>query len=183
MCTINGADIVCATDGSAALGAECGASACSAGGLCLGDASGGYCAQFCGEDSECGGALVCGVRLNDGSGGTIPNVELCSSSCDPATAVGCPTGLGCALGREADGLERFFFMCFPAGNAIEGAACTSAATCAPGYGCYNNGTADVCFKNCNVNTLSCPGGQTCFALNDEAAVPVNVNGYALGVCQ
>jgi hypothetical protein len=182
-CTINGTTIACGADGTEAIGAACGASDCSAGGLCLGDAGGGYCAQFCDEDAECGGALVCGVGLNDGSGGTIPDVALCSSNCDPATVAGCPAGLGCVLGREADGLERFFFMCFPAGTGVDGAACTSAASCAPGYGCYNNGTADVCLKNCNVNTPACTGIQTCYALNDENQLPVNVNGYPMGACQ
>ena len=31
--------------------------------------------------------------------------------------------------------------------------------------------------------VTCVGGQTCFALNDQSGAPVNVNGYALGVCQ
>jgi len=181
-CTISGsAEIACGPDGTEAIGAPCGAADCAAGGICLGSATVGYCAQFCDEDSECG-ANICTVQLNDGAGGTIPEVALCSSNCDPSTASGCPAGLGCVLGQEATGLQRFFFMCFAAGNNLEGEACTTAADCAVGYGCYNNGTIDACFKNCNVNTPAC-GIQTCFALNDQNMQPVFVNGYALGVCQ
>ncbi len=183
-CTINGsADIVCGNDGTEAIGAECGASDCAAGGICLGSSTVGYCAQFCDADAECGGTKICSVRLNDGSGGTIPDVALCSSSCDPATASGCPSPLGCVLGREADGAKRFFFMCFASGAGTEGAACTTAADCLVGYGCYNNGTNDVCYKNCNVSAPVCPGAQGCFALNDDLAQPVIVNGYSVGVCQ
>ena len=183
-CTIDGnADIVCSADGTEPLAAACGASDCAAGGICLGDVSVGYCAQFCDEDAECGGTNICAVELNDGSGGTIPDVALCSSSCDPSTASGCPTDLGCVLGREADGAKRFFFMCFASGSGIDGAACTTAADCAVGYGCYNNGTNDACYKNCNVNAPSCSGIQSCYALNDDLAQPVVVNGYPIGVCQ
>lgn len=183
-CTINGsADIACAADGTEPIAAECGAADCAAGGICLGEAAVGYCAQFCDQDAQCGGSNICAVQLNDGAGGTIEDVAMCSSNCDPSTASGCPAGLGCVLGREADGAQRFFFMCFAAGTAVDGAACTGPATCAPGYGCYNNGTADVCLKNCNVNTPACTGIQTCYPLNDENQIPVNVNGYPMGACQ
>ncbi len=183
-CTIvGGGDIGCDDDGTAALGAACNASNdCAAGGLCLGNLTSGYCAQFCDQDLECDQG-ICVVQLGDGAGGTIPGVQLCSSTCDPATAAGCPAGLGCALGQESTGPMRYFFMCFGAGNLGNGQACTGTADCAPGFGCYNNGTNDACYKNCNVTTQNCTGIQTCLALNDQNGMPVVVDGYPLGVCQ
>src|SRR4029434_8756617 len=80
-------------------------------------------------------------------------------------------------------LGRFFFMCYPGGLGTDGAPCDSVGDCAIGYGGYANGTSDVCFKNCNVQTGACPSLQLCFALTDASDNPVIVDGYELGVCQ
>lgn len=184
MCSIDGSgDRGCVEEGSVAMGAACGANGdCLAGGICLGDAEGGYCGEFCEVDGDCA-PQICGVKLGDGAGGELPGVTLCSSGCDPASSAGCPAGMGCVLGREGAGAERFFFMCFPAGTATDGALCATADVCAPGYGCYDNGTDTACYRNCDVDNDLCPGAQLCYALNDENAAPVVVDGYSLGVCQ
>lgn len=182
-CTLDGTGArACDADGTAPPGAACSAgNDCAAGAICLGGASAGYCGEFCAADADCG-ANICAVQLGDGAGGVLPDVTLCSSSCDPGSAVGCPAGLGCVLGQESAGQQRFFFMCFEAGSVGEGGVCASAADCQVGFGCYNNGTNNVCFRNCNVATQNCPG-QTCFALNDQNMLPVVVGSYQVGVCQ
>jgi hypothetical protein len=181
-CTLdNAGDRLCVEDGTAAPNAMCDANQdCAAGAICLGEAALGYCAPFCDQDSECDGTNICAVQLGDGSGGTIPNVTMCSSSCNLANASGCPSGLGCVLGQESAGQQRFFTMCFAAGNATSG-SCANPGVCAPGYGCYNDGTSDVCIQNCNVNAPICASG-TCLAINDGNGQPVVVNGFALGAC-
>lgn len=181
-CTIDGGgDRLCVEDGTAAPAAQCDASEdCASGSICLGEADVGYCAPFCEQDPDCSGTNICAVKLGDGNGGTIPNVTMCSSACNLANASGCPLGLGCVLGQEAAGQERFFTMCFASGTAT-GGNCASPAVCAPGYGCYNDGTNDVCIQNCNVNSPACASG-TCLAINDGNGQPIVVNGFALGAC-
>lgn len=182
-CTIDAqGDRSCVADGTEPSGAQCTAGAdCAAGGICLGGASVGYCASFCAVDGDCG-QNICAVKLGDGLGGTIDGVTMCSSSCDPGSGTGCPGGLGCVVGQEAAGAMRFFFMCFEAGAVGAGGVCTTAADCQAGFGCYNNGTNNVCYKNCNVASPNCPG-QTCYALTDQNMNPVVVGNYQLGVCQ
>jgi hypothetical protein len=181
-CTLdNDGGRLCVEEGTAAPNAQCGANQdCVAGSICLGESSVGYCAPFCDVDTDCGSPTICALELGDGQGGTIPDVTMCSSTCNLANASGCPSGLGCVLAQEADGLERFFTMCFAAGTATSG-ACPDPGVCAPGFGCYNNGTADVCIQNCNVNAPVC-GAGTCVPINDANGQPIVVNGFAVGAC-
>ena len=181
-CTLDAAgERACGPSGTAAFNAECGATDCVEGAICLGEASVGYCAPFCAADTDCDGTNICAVKLGDGNGGTIPNVSMCSSSCNLASAAGCPTGLGCILAREDAGAERFFTMCFAAGTATSGSCANNPGICAPGYGCYNDGTGDKCFQNCNVASPQCNTG-TCGPIQDELMQQVTVNGFSLGAC-
>ncbi len=182
-CTLNGSgDRACGPAGTAAVAAQCDANQdCAPGAICLGEASVGYCAPFCEADTDCTGGTICGVLLNDGMGGVLEDVAMCSSACNLVTAAGCPSGLGCILAREADGLQRWFSMCFAAQSGTTGAACPTPDLCAPGYGCYNTGMTDQCFQNCDVNNPQCDAG-TCVPIQDDLMQNIVLGGISLGAC-
>lgn len=182
-CTLDTAgERACGPAGTAAVAAQCDANQdCAPGAICLGEANVGYCAPFCDADTDCTGGTICAVKLGDGAGGVIDGVSMCSSTCNLATASGCPTGLGCILANEADGQQRFFTMCFAAANGTTGAACPTPDVCAPGYGCYNTGTSDQCFQNCDVNAPQCTTG-TCVPIQDENMQNIVINGVSIGAC-
>lgn len=182
-CTIDAdGDRGCVAAGTAAFAAQCDANQdCVAGAICLGEAAVGYCAEFCDADTDCSGGNICAVHLGDGAGGVLPDVSMCSSTCNLATASGCPSGLGCILAREGDGQQRFFTMCFAALAGTTGTACPTPDVCAPGYGCYNTGMADQCFQNCDVNAPSCITG-TCVPIQDENMQNIVLNGVSIGAC-
>lgn len=181
-CTLDAAgDRTCGPSGTAAFYAECGIGDCVEGAICLGEASVGYCVPFCAADTDCEGTNICASRLADGNGEVIPNVSLCSSTCNLATSVGCPDGLGCKWFREEAGAERFFTACFEAGNATSGSCANNPGVCAPGYDCYNDGIGDKCFQNCDVASPVCNTG-TCVPIQDELMQQVTVNGFSIGAC-
>jgi len=185
-CTMSATGVKsCKTSGDVPTGGGCSiVDKCMPGGICLGGANYGYCAQFCDEDDQCPGNEICALHLNDGMGGSVPGAAMCSTGCDPGNGAGCPMGMTCVVGQEQEAPMRFFFFCAEAGAGTDGAACPNGqANCAIGYGCYNDGVSDVCFKNCNVNNDQCPGIQFCNALQSQSGQPITVNGYTIGVCQ
>src|SRR5207249_9846968 len=126
------------------------------------------CDKFCETDADCtapGG--LCLLTLNDGMGGSIPDVTLCTENCDPTTNMGCIAGTGCQLEQELMGQMRFLTQCTPIGQKTQGQSCDPMQwECAATYGCFNTGV-DVCLKYCNVNAPSCPANTVCGALGDQ----------------
>jgi hypothetical protein len=176
-------------EGAVAWGQSCGAGAeCAPGLLCvLTDPTPptvSTCAKFCEVDGDCtapGGLCILG--LNDGSGGLIPDVLLCTEDCSPVTNVGCPiAGTACQLGKEQDGLGRLFTRCGPAGAGTQNAACATTDDCAAGYGCITpQGSNAVCLRWCNVAQPSCPGITTCVPLTIDGA-NVQIGAVQYGAC-
>jgi hypothetical protein len=170
------ASVACVQGGTDGVGQQCGTSAtdlCAPGGTCVtaSVATGlAICDKFCDTDANCtapGG--LCIIQLNDGTGGSIPNVTLCSANCDPSTNVGCSApGSSCQLLQESSGLMRTLTDCRGAGTKTYMAACDPTLDeCAATYGCFNIGTVampqDVCLKYCKYPNGNC-GAQTCLDL-------------------
>jgi hypothetical protein len=167
------------------LGEECGTSSadqCAPGMTCVGVGTGsiGVCDKFCTLDSDCSGSgpgAICIIQLSDGTPtGSIPNVTLCTASCNPITNAGCPVaGTSCQLLQETAGQMRDLTDCQGAGTKTAMAACDpSLFECAPGLGCFNTGST-VCLKYCNASTGVCPGSQSCVPL-------ATLGGISYGVC-
>jgi hypothetical protein len=187
-CTVDGTGTrSCVPEGGAAWGGECGAEDCQAGSLCIlkkDVPAVSTCAKFCADDSDCqapGG--LCVFTLNDGSGGTVPGVILCSDNCDPITNTGCPVaGTSCYLGQEQAGQQRFFTYCYGAGSGTQLASCPNGDECATTYGCFNTGSSDQCLKWCNVNQPSCPGATSCQMLTDANGASIVIGNITYGAC-
>ncbi|MDI3289770.1 hypothetical protein [Polyangium sp. 15x6] len=186
MCDIDGTgERACVPAGSAPIGALCGIdNDCAAGGICLATTPTiSTCGEFCSTDAQCtapGG--LCVIKLNDGSGGQVPGVTLCSENCNATTNVGCAAGTACTFGREAAGQMRLYTTCREAGSGTQNSACTDDTDCAATYGCFNTGT-DECLKYCNVNAPSCPSGTTCTPITiGNDAVEVIIGNVTYGAC-
>jgi hypothetical protein len=156
---------------------------CAAGYVCLGGTVGASCKRYCASDDQCaGGGGICVIEVT--SGGTpIPGVKVCSPSCDPFTASGCPAGWAC--GAFSDSQEhRNFTWCDVPGTGTNNAACTDDGQCAAGYTCVNVGGATKCKKYCDKGdgNPGCAALQTCVGLVDAAGAPLIVAGVTYGVC-
>jgi hypothetical protein len=188
MCTVSGTgQRSCIPEGTVAWGDPCGgANQCVPGMLCLtiDPPNGSFCGKFCAADSDCeapGG--ICFYKLDDGNGGDVPDVTLCTENCDPISNSGCTVAsTACQVASEADGLQRIFTVCAPAGTATQGALCPIGDECAPSYGCFLTPTA-TCLKWCVVGVAGgCPGGTACNELQNGNGDPLNINGIQYGAC-
>jgi hypothetical protein len=185
-CTINGSgDRVCAAAGSAMPGAGCNAqNPCAAGSLCAGYGPGlDSCQKFCAADTDCeapGG--LCAITLNDGMGGTLPDVTLCSTDCSFVTNTGCSVaGTSCQLGIR--NMTDPFTLCAPSGTGVQQTACVDSSGCAPGFICLTTSAMDErCFQWCDVNSPTCPGGLICQGLEISAGVPLVIGTTVYGAC-
>lgn len=182
-CYLSGGSRLCTTAGSTAIGATCsGLFSCVPGGICINVARSGtavnMCNRFCNADSDCAGGL-CIYTLDDGAGGSVPGVTICSTSCNPVTRTGCPSGTACTIFRESMGAMRFFSDCMaPVGAGGQGSACTDQEDCQAGFGCV--GMPGQCLQWCTgVGTRgTCPLGLLCYGFT----TPITVGGTTYGVC-
>jgi hypothetical protein len=159
---------------------------CAAGGVCVQasmTSSVSLCDKFCTADTDCvapGG--LCLLQLSDGSGGSIPNVKLCTANCSPITNVGCSVpGTSCQLLQESTGAMRLLTDCRGAGSKTHLATCDPMLDdCAPKFGCFNIGTQTspqyACLQYCNYGSPACPSGQSCLDLG------VSLGGTEFGAC-
>ncbi len=180
-CYLSGANRVCGTPGPEATGQACsGATACQAGNLCLGSAGAGFCARFCNTDAECSGAgSLCLLQVDDGTGTAVPGVTLCTGSCSPASGIGCPSTMGCAIFEESMGAMRTFTGCRAAGTTREGSACTQSEDCVPGTFCGGATGSQQCYRWCTLPRGSeCTGIASC----NSFTTPALVGGVEYGFC-
>jgi len=175
---------ICGTPGPETEGRACsGTTACQPGLLCISLASTGFCSRFCSTDADCtgGAGSLCILTLDDGSGGALPGVKLCTQQCDPTSLSpsGCPSGLGCALYEETEAPMRLFTGCRPAGTAGTGASCTNTDDCATGHFCADPaGLGDECVRYCRYPGGGCGSGQVC----NDFSEPIVVGGVEYGFC-
>jgi hypothetical protein len=169
----------CASAGTASTGQACtGVAGCRAGDLCINIHPSGttnVCSHFCASDTGCAGGL-CIVTLNDGAGGTLPGVTLCTHVCDPVTPSGCPAGSFCGIFQETAGAMRLLTDCgAPAGVGGQGATCTDDTDCQNGFGCVGG----ACLHWCRYPAgTGCAIGYTCYPF----MTPVIIRGVQYGVC-
>lgn len=184
-CSIVGTTIKCVAEGTVPWGGACsGANKCEPVTLCVNtSAPGSTCAKFCADDDDCqapGG--LCILHLNDGMGGSIPDVALCTENCDPSTNAGCPiAGASCQLGQEQDGQMRWLTFCDGSGAKTDLQTCDPMVNdCAPTFGCFNiaqpgDPEDDVCLKYCKVGGAPCPNFALCQSIGQ-------VGNNDFGVC-
>lgn len=184
-CYLNGPSRTCATAGSASEGSTCSSfNACVPGQVCLNIARSGsavsQCSRFCGTDADCAGeGAICIYTLDDGTGGSIPGVRVCSRGCDPVTSAGCSSSASCQIYQENTGERRFFTDCTaPAGPGGQGASCTTEAECRRGFACA--GTPGTCLRYCTApgTTSGCGAFEACFGFT----TPLRVGSTEYGVC-
>lgn len=172
----------CARAGAAGEGQACGAGDnCQPGHLCVGATGSAFCSRFCETDADCTGGVdsICLFTLNDGAGGSVPGVKLCTNDCNPVTSAGCPSGMGCGLYQEQEGLMRDFTSCRDAGSSTTYQPCASSDDCAPGHFCGDAGAGNECIRFCRL-----PGGTECSsfeACNPFDPAPI-IDGAELGFC-
>lgn len=186
-CNLSGGMRACTTAGATPVGSTCsGAFSCVPGSICINvsqdtTAPASMCNRFCDTDSDCAGG-VCIYTLDDGAGGAIPDVTVCSTPCDPIDGSGCTADTRCSIFRETMGSMRFFTDCSaPIGTGGQGAACADSTDCRRGFGCA--GSPGECLQWCDGVGFSgilggCPTGLTCYGFTPAIAIA----GTTYGVC-
>ncbi len=178
--------VACIDEGTVGGGQACnGAADCAAGFVCVQiSTAASACSKFCDSDADCaapGG--LCIIQLNDGKGGSIPNVTLCTDNCDVTTNAGCVPGAGCQLGREQTGQMRWLTFCGGTGTKGKNQVCDPMLEeCLPGFGCFSTGTSDICLQYCNVNGSTCPNFGACSPLQDQSGSSIFIGSIQVGVC-
>ncbi len=154
---------------------------CDAGYVCLGDASGRSCKEYCDAASDCDAPRgQCVIQLNDGTN-DIPGAVVCSSNCDPAvtTNASCPSTWACDLFTATfETVDHDIADCRPVGTAVQGQTCSATVACAAGFTCVNTGSL-VCARICKRPAgTECTGGTTC----QDFTPVLTVGGQDYGVC-
>lgn len=150
---------------------------CAAGYTCVDDPAGeASCMRYCAGEPDCAGpGSTCSVELDDGAGDPVPGVTLCTQSCNPVTANGCPPTWGCQPSRT-------FTRCRPSGPGEHLDACTGDDDCAVGFSCVDTGTlGTVCLRSCRVGLLgpcAAISGTSCVGYAD----PIVIGGIEYGAC-
>lgn len=190
-CTISAGAVGCGQAGTKGEGQACGTSTtdlCQAGFVCVtASAAASQCLEFCNDDADCtspGG--LCLLQLDDGMGGSIANVTICTPNCSLFNNTGCPTGSACELRQESMGQKRWLTLCGEAGTKTQGQPCDQMieGDCAPTYTCIDpDGFGTVCLKYCDESSpTSCPGGLLCYGLQDQSSQPILLGSTPIGVC-
>jgi cysteine-rich repeat protein len=140
---------------------------CAAGFTCVSqDANTSSCMKFCNIDSQCPGVGArCLIGLTDENGDPIPDVEVCSNSCNPVAQTGCPNGLGC-LPFDMTGGD--FTDCLDMGTRLDGQSCSDHQDCLEGSLCVDEpGGGSTCHAMCDLDGPDfCPGSQVCTGFVD-----------------
>lgn len=180
-CYLGATSTMCAPAGTATSGSCSSSNGCERGYACVGPTdTSTACERVCCADANCDPGEVCNP-IGDGSGNPLPNgIGTChrNTACTPIPNSGCTGTQQCIL-TMADGTTD----CHSSGAVAEGGNC-SAASCAPGLGCYTVTMAGAdaggpppgrCFRYCRTamgNADCTMSGTTCMAFST-----------AIGLCQ
>lgn len=182
-CYLSGVTRACSAAGSSPEGGACPTvTSCAPGLVCLDIARSGparnQCNRFCDTDADCTGGALCAYTLNDGTGGDIPGVRVCTRACNPLSGAGCVAGAKCTIFRESMGAMRYYTDCTaPVGAGGQFAACTSDEQCQSGFACV----ANECLRWCTqlgVAPGGCSAGLRCYGFT----TPIVVGAVQYGVC-
>lgn len=134
------------------------------------------CKRFCDSDADCTGGVgsVCLAEL-----GTTGQ-QVCTSSCEPASQLGCPANSFCGIFTEMGTGRRLTDCSGPVGAGGQGAICTGSEDCQKGFTCANPGTGNQCMRWCRRSPAGgeCGFGETCIGF-DPALV---FNSTEYGAC-
>lgn len=172
----------CVTGGSVTLGRPCQVTGdCMAGLTCVWGACRPYCKTPLSKCSV-GGTGLCVSYLDD-AGKPIPNLNICTLSCDPREPSGvCGTN---SCHWFPDEYSSKLSDCnFPGPRAVL-EPCTDSRDCKPGLACINHPRVGrECERWCRLDIPSDCGSDPAFTCQDVfgANAPV-VNGHKEGVCQ
>jgi hypothetical protein len=181
-CYLNGANRTCAAVGAAGEGTTCTSiNSCQPGLICLDlnptATTTNACGRFCATDANCvGEGSLCIYTLDDGMGGAVPGVTVCSRSCNPMTSAGCVSGSSCQIFQETAAPMRLFTDCLaPVGTGGRDAPCADSTGCQRGFICLNpDGFGNRCVRYCQ-DFLDCAFDQDCYG-------PFEVGGSTYGYC-
>lgn len=162
---------------------------CAGGYVCLGGATDASCERYCDASSDCGqprGQCVIQVTNNNVP---IPNVQVCSSNCNPLNSAAgpCPPGQGkCGFFTVNNALTgnvaRDVVQCTAPGAGAHGAACTNDTTCSADTLCTTVNALSRCRRVCNRTT----GGSECASVAGTTCIGFNpaltIGGTEYGVC-
>jgi hypothetical protein len=188
----------CVASGTRGTGEPCASNTdCTAGNACFDfsdipgcAAATKICMRFCARDLDCAAGDSTGLAAGDAAaamsyvypggacqtnvecgGGLVTSYRRCSFACDPRAdaRTGCPSGLFCFLFQDAALQDSPDCGCKdPSRTGTDGAACTTSASCAPGFICNQTGITRVCRPLCKTASPSDCGGKTCTALSNSA---------------
>lgn len=170
----------CQVEGSNDESERCDSGGCVAGNACVNvsltatDVA--VCKRFCDTDADCTGGpgSICLAEL-----GTTGQ-RVCTSSCDPASQLGCPANSFCGLFTETGTGRRLTDCSGPVGPGGQGVSCAGTEDCQKGFTCADPGSGDQCLRICRRSPAGgeCALGETCIAF-DPALV---FNSVEYGAC-
>jgi len=170
----------CRTEGSNDESERCDSGGCLAGLACVDVSLTGtevpLCKRFCDSDADCTGGpgSVCLAEL-----GTTGQ-DICTSSCEPASQVGCPANSYCGLFTETATGRRLTDCSGPVGTGGQGTPCAGSEECQKGFTCATIDSLQQCARWCRRSPLGgeCAFGETCIGFMD----PLVFNSVEYGVC-
>jgi hypothetical protein len=130
------------------------------------------CKPLCQGTGECPANAQCS-GADDGDGGIILGMMLCTSHCDPLVPNACDQSFGptsCLLTASGE------FDCYAAGTVEAFDDCDEMTDCAPGLGCHGVGFF-LCRPWC-VTSTTCPAPTGCLSRNP----PVFYDDTEYGMC-
>ena len=145
---------------------------CNAGLTCVDKGNGiSTCVRYCEGNADCNGAgAACLDTIKDIDGNAI-DATLCTFSCNPVSATGCPTGLACHV---FDNGASDASTCELIGSRLDGQSCTDANECGNGSQCVDS----ICRRACDLSAPNCLNGRSCVGTNPALVV----GSLRVGVC-
>ncbi len=128
------------------------------------------CAPFCDSGSACGKGNCVPARSDVGK--TVPGASVCTSHCDPISAIPCGKGATCTYSKNMGE-----FDCVLSLGYVEGAKCMYLDDCGKGLVCVSTGCTKWCYPAGSTSDPGCQNG--CGTFTDLTPV---FEGETYGFC-
>ena len=187
-CTLDSANNkACMSAGATPAGGECSTDTeCATGTYCIGRSNAGtvgLCLAYCDPTTQAGCTAATSYCLELSSSGVpIDGAGICTLTCQPHNPTsGCPAGFGCAVYTHNITQVTFSDCHGNVGTGTDSSPCdeSSGPYCAAGYGCFNDGTENLCYQWCVL-------GSSCAVGTCDTAVfspPISLGGTTYGLCR